>query len=303
MGKINKPRRGSLQFSPRKRARKLIPRIRSWSSKADGLLGFVGYKVGSMTAIVEVTDKNSRLAGKEKSTHATVIEIPFMTLRAIRLYKKSHYGSKVIGDYSNVAKLPDSFDFGRLILETQPKLAGFSKKKSELVEVGFGGSNEQLVEFAKTNMNKELKASELFKSSEFIDVTAVSIGKGLQGVVRRFGIPLLPSKTEKSRRKVGSLGSWTPTKTDWRVAMAGQTGYHVRTDYNKEILVTGTGKAINPKSGWPRYGLVKSEFLVLKGSVPGPAKRPIWLRKATRAGQKQPHSLRKLIYENEVIEL
>ena len=100
MTKKSKPRRGSLQFSPRKRARKLIPRVRSWSAKAEGLLGFIGYKVGSLTAIVEVTDKNSRLAGKEKSLHTTVIEVPFMTLRAIRLYKKSHYGASVIGDYS-----------------------------------------------------------------------------------------------------------------------------------------------------------------------------------------------------------
>ncbi|MBR9681921.1 MAG: 50S ribosomal protein L3 [Candidatus Altiarchaeota archaeon] len=303
MGQKSKPRAGTLQFSPRKRARKLIPRVRSWSSKEDGLLGFIGYKVGSFTAITEVTDKNSRLAGKEKSYHATLIEVPPMILRAIRIYKKNQYGSRVIGDYSNFDKIPETFSFGRLTLETQPKLAGFPKKRSELVEVGFGGSNEQLVEFAKANLNKEIKASELFKGGEFIDVTSVSIGRGFQGVVKRFGIPLLPSKTEKSRRKVGSLGSWTPARTDWRVAMAGQTGYHVRTDYNKEILVTGTGNEVNPKAGWPRYGLVKSEFVVLKGSVPGPVKRSIWLRKATRAGQKQPHALKHLIYENEVMKL
>ncbi len=281
----------------------MIPRVRSWPAKTEGILGFIGYKVGSFTAIAEVTDKNSRMAGKEKSLQATVIEVPPMVLRAVRIYKKTHYGSRVVGDYSNLEKLPEAFDFGRLILETQPKLAGFPKKKSELVEVGFGGSNEQLVEFAKTYMNKEIKAGEFFKPNEFIDVTAVTIGRGLQGVVKRFGVPLLPSKTEKSRRKVGSLGSWTPARTDWRVPMAGQTGYHVRTDYNKEILATGAGGDINPKAGWPRYGLVKSEFIVLKGSVPGPAKRPVWLRKPMRAGRKQPHILKTLIYENEVIKL
>lgn len=303
MSKKSKPRRGSLQFTPKKRSRKIIPRVRSWSIKAKGLLGFIGYKVGSMTAIVEVVDKNSRLAGKEVSYHATVIEMPPMIIRALRLYKKSHYGARVIGDYSNIEKIPDTFDFGRLIIETQPKLAGFPKKKSELVEVGFGGSNEDLVEFAKTNMNKNIKASDIFDSREFIDVTAVTIGKGYQGVVKRFGVPLLPSKTEKSRRKVGSLGSWTPARTDWRVAMAGQMGYHVRTDYNKEILQTGSGNSINPKAGWPRYGLVKSEFIVVKGSVPGPVKRAIWIRKPTRAGNKQAHDFKRFIYENEVIKL
>ena len=50
MAKLSRPRRGSLQFWPRKRAQKLIPSV-NWkivSSKNSDkpILGFIGYKVG-----------------------------------------------------------------------------------------------------------------------------------------------------------------------------------------------------------------------------------------------------------------
>lgn len=39
--KKNRPRRGSLAFSPRKRAKKLVPKIRSWpADKKVGLQAF-----------------------------------------------------------------------------------------------------------------------------------------------------------------------------------------------------------------------------------------------------------------------
>ena len=49
MPKHNKPNRGSMAFSPRKRARSETPHISSWAA-VDGdepkILGFAGYKVG-----------------------------------------------------------------------------------------------------------------------------------------------------------------------------------------------------------------------------------------------------------------
>lgn len=302
MTKKHRPRRGSLQFSPRKKAKKLVPRVGSWPSTHDGVLGLLGYKVGSTTAIVEITSPDSRLQGKEKSIHATVLEVPPLTLRAIRVYKKTPYGTQVVGDYSNLKKVPELSDsnYTALLFETNPKAAGHPEKQPQIIEAGFGGD---ALAFAKENINKPLAPSQVFKPSEFIDITAVTKGRGFQGVIKRFGVPLLPSKTEKSRRKVGSLGPWTPKRTAWQVPMAGQTGFHKRTEYNKEILAMGEGDQINPKSGWPRFGLVKSNFVVLKGSVPGPAKRPVWLRKASRPGEKAPHSLKHLIYRNEVIKL
>lgn len=35
-------------------------------------------------------------------------------------------------------------------------------------------------------------------------------------------------------RHVGSIGPWTPSRTMWTVAQAGQMGYHKRTEFNKK---------------------------------------------------------------------
>ena len=51
MPKINRPRFGSLQFWPRKRAEKEIPSVNWKTIKGKGILGFITYKVGMATEI------------------------------------------------------------------------------------------------------------------------------------------------------------------------------------------------------------------------------------------------------------
>ena len=41
-----------------------------------------------------------------------------------------------------------------------------------------------------------------------------------------------------------------------------------------------TEKGINPLGGFPHYGVVKSDWIMLKGAVPGVRKRVITLRKS-----------------------
>ena len=71
-------------------------------------------------------------------------------------------------------------------------------------------------------------------------------------------------------------------------------GYHHRTELNKKIYRIGKGddehnastdadatqKAITPMGGFPHYGIVKNDFVMLKGSIPGTKKRVITLRKS-----------------------
>lgn len=71
-------------------------------------------------------------------------------------------------------------------------------------------------------------------------------------------------------------------------------GYHHRTELNKKIYRIGRGddesnattesdatkKAITPMGGFPHYGIVKNDFLMLKGSIPGTKKRVITIRKS-----------------------
>lgn len=71
-------------------------------------------------------------------------------------------------------------------------------------------------------------------------------------------------------------------------------GYHHRTELNKKIYRIGSGtdennastesditkKAITPMGGFPHYGIVKNDFLILKGCIPGTKKRVVTIRKS-----------------------
>ena len=85
-------------------------------------------------------------------------------------------------------------------------------------------------------------------------------------------------KAENKKRGIANLGAWTPKRASFRVPQTGKMGYHQRMEYNKQILKIGTDpKEVNPKGGFLHYGLVKNTYLLIKGSVPGPAKRAIVL--------------------------
>jgi len=134
----------------------------------------------------------------------------------------------------------------------------------------------------------------VFERDEVIDVIAVTKGHGFEGVTHRWGTKKLPRKTHKCLRKVACIGAWHPSKVMFSVARAGQNGYHHRTELNKKIYRIGLGgddsnasteaditkKTITPMGGFPHYGVVKNDFLMLKGSVPGTKKRVITLRKS-----------------------
>ena len=80
MGKINKPKAGSLQYWPRKRAERILPGV-NWnaiksSSKEAKMLGFIAYKVGMSSVCVKDDTPDSMTKGKRIIIPATVIECP-----------------------------------------------------------------------------------------------------------------------------------------------------------------------------------------------------------------------------------
>jgi large subunit ribosomal protein L3e len=142
---------------------------------------------------------------------------------------------------------------------------------------------------------REVRVNEVFDHSEMIDTLGVTKGKGFEGVTQRWGVRKLPRKTHKGLRKVACIGAWHPPNVRWTVPRAGQFGYYHRTEINKKIYRIGlqensekngtteidlTVKGINPMGGFPHYGVVTNDFLMLKGCCPGVKKRPITLRKS-----------------------
>ena len=98
--KFNAPRRGSLGFLPRGRARHVRGRIRSWpkddQTQEPHLCAFIGFKAGMTHVVREVVRANSRLNKKEAVEPVTIIETPPMIAVGIIGYKETPKGLKPV---------------------------------------------------------------------------------------------------------------------------------------------------------------------------------------------------------------
>ena len=132
-------------------------------------------------------------------------------------------------------------------------------------------------------IGKEIEFNDVFDVGEYSDVVAVTKGKGMTGPVQRYGIRRLDHKTQKKRRKAGNVGPWHPDQLSWRIPLPGQDGYNNRTELNKRILGFGEDpEDVQRDGGFKNYGEVKSNYILIKGSVPGPSERLVRLRTALR---------------------
>ena len=320
MPKHNKPNRGSMAFSPRKRARSETPHISSWAAvEGDDpkILGFAGYKVGMSHIMAVDYRKKSTTAGQEIRMPVTIVEIPPMKVIGARGYIQDTYGLRTLteawekkidkdlertlpipkGHNAKAAwkKMSDSdLEEVRLLVHTQPRMVtGIPKKRPEIMEMAVGGGSvDAQSEFAKEMMGKEFTMSDFTQDGEMLDAIAVTTGYGFQGHVKRWGVKLLTHKNSKHRRMIGNLGPFSPGYVVSTVPQAGQTGYHQRTEYNKRLLKIGDNPdEINPKGGFLNYGLIRGNYALLHGSLPGPSKRLIRFRKAVRFHGKKTDSV------------
>jgi large subunit ribosomal protein L3 len=304
--------RGSMQFWHRKRASRQLPRLRNYvESGAPSLSSLVAYKAG-MIQLVIVDDSESPTKNQEIARAATVLEYPKTELYGVRFYKinpTTKYeetstevfdieAAKRIGDAkpANGGKIADykaklgEFSDVSALLVAYPTSTSMARNHPDRFESRVSGKNiQEKFEFLAAHIGKEIKVNEIFKKGEDIDVVAVTKGKGWQGPIKRFGVSRLFHKATQKVRHVGTLGAFGPSKVFYTVPHAGQTGYHTRTDLNKKILEMGTKEnaaKINRKGGFKNYGQVLNDYIVVDGSIPGPAKRLARLRKGVRNHQK-----------------
>lgn len=182
----------------------------------------------------------------------------------------------------------------RTICHTQPEKVPLKMKKAHISEIQINGGNmKQKVEFAASMLERNLPVSNVFNNNEMIDIISVTRGHGTKGVVSRWGVRRLPRKTHRGLRKVACIGAWHPARVQYQIPRHGQKGYFRRTEKNKKIYRIGlkkdvanastdadlTEKCITPMGGFPHYGEVKEDFVMLKGTIGGPKKRVITLRK------------------------
>jgi large subunit ribosomal protein L3 len=295
------PRKGSLQFWPRKRANKLLPSI-NWKAINSGknLKGFICYKAGMTSAYVKDNTEHSMTKGKKIAIPVTILECPPLKILSARFYKNGKVIGEVIAEnldkeLKKIIKLPKKknkkiedmkdYDDIRVIVYSQTKKTDI-KKTPDIAEVGLAGNPEEKMNYVRNKLNKEIFVSEIFEKGQLADARGLTKGKGLVGPVKRFGIQLKQHKSEKGRRRPGSLGPWHPARVTFRVPMAGQLGMFTRAIYNNKIINIGKAEDFGVNE-ITNYGNVKTECILIRGSIQGSQKRQILLTYPIRQTKKQ----------------
>ena len=305
-----------MQFWPRKRSKRSFARIRKWQDNAPTKLqAFIGYKAGMTHIIAKDNSPNTMFKNIPISVPVTVIECPPIKTLSLRFYQNSSLGLKLISEvfsknipkdikkYINLpkkeAKEPEEYDDVRLKIYTQPRLTGIGQKKPELMEVAITGDKKEKLGYGKSLLEKDIRFQDIFKDQKFFDIHSITKGKGFQGTVKRFGVTIRQHKSEKTKRGIGSLGSWTPKRVLHTVPQSGRMGHHQRVEYNKQNILFGSDtKKINPKGGFLHYGLIKNDYILIKGSVPGPAKRTIVLTPNIRKSPNKQYEIQSISLES-----
>merc|ERR1712139_300890 len=182
----------------------------------------------------------------------------------------------------------------RVLCHTQISKLNFRQKKAHIAEIQVnGGSMDKKVAFAKNLFEKKVGVKDVFSANEMLDIIGVTKGHGYEGVVTRWGVTRLPRKTHRGLRKVACIGAWHPSRVRFTVARSGQRGYFHRTEVNKKVYRIGekgdtksctteqdlTEKSITPMGGFPHYGVITNDWVMIKGAIVGKRKRIITLRK------------------------
>jgi len=198
--------------------------------------GLIGKKIG-MTNVFDM---------KGRSVGCTVIQAGPCYVTQIKDREKDGYRSiQLAYDELNPKKVTKSVKGHFNISKVSPK--------------------KKLVEFrnfrkdfdSKVKLGMEINIEDLFNENEFLDVTAVSKGKGFQGVVKRHNFGGVGQNTHgqhNRNRAPGSIGAGsTPSRVFKGMRMAGRTGGNKVTIQNLKIYKIDTDQ----------------NLIYVGGSVPG----------------------------------
>uniref|UniRef100_A0A2K5YLK2 60S ribosomal protein L3-like n=1 Tax=Mandrillus leucophaeus TaxID=9568 RepID=A0A2K5YLK2_MANLE len=300
--KFSAPRHGHLGFLPHKRSRRHRGKVKTWPrddpSQPVHLTAFLGYKAGMTHTLREVHRPGLKISKREEVEAVTIVETPPLVVVGVVGYVATPRGLR---SFKTIFAEHLSDECRRRFYKDM-KLLPFRQKKAHIMEIQLnGGTVAEKVAWAQARLEKQVPVHSVFSQSEVIDVIAVTKGRGVKGVTSRWHTKKLPRKTHKGLRKVACIGAWHPARVGCSIARAGQKGYHHRTELNKKIYRIGRGlhmedgklvknnastsydvtaKSITPLGGFPHYGEVNNDFVMLKGCIAGTKKRVITLRKS-----------------------
>ena len=244
--------------------------------------------------------------GKPLFNPTSVLAVPDASVIGMRLYGRENGADKAVGEvYAKT--LPKGIDkkssvepekFAEswkaklsnltrvaAIVSILPRDSGLSQKEPLIFEVGVGGGDlAAQFDYITKLVGKGVKFSEVFKAGAYVDVIGITKGKGFEGPITRFGVKRKQHKSRKSVRAVGVIGPWHPAAVMYTVARAGQHGFHQRTETGKRILSISNPKdvPITPAGGFMHFGDVKTDYALLRGTVPGSNRRVVLVRHPAR---------------------
>lgn len=316
--KYSAPRRGSMAFYPRVRARSLESRIRTWSDsklERSSLLGFAGYKVTNLNVLAIDDREKTPNYGKNIMNASTLIATPPLKIIGIRAYAETAYGKNAIfdvfakdNDKYLSKKAPFKYKEGKLeeinahldkikqvvaIVSSYPVVASLSQKKPFVWEIPIGGKDTRSkIDYVVSNFGKQVTIKDVFETGQYVDISGITRGKGIEGPITRFGVKRKQHKSRKSVRALGTLGPISPAVVTYTVPRQGQRGFHQRTEYNKRILIISNSEKdtefkINPNGGFEHFGMIKNDYIIVKGSIPGVPKRLVKMRFPIRSVSKK----------------
>ena len=149
---------------------------------------------------------------------------------------------------------------------TKPELGHFAKGG---VEPGVRLVELRLEDTSGYEVGQEL-AVDLLQAGDFIDVTAVSKGKGFAGAMKRHNFKGMPAShgSHRTHRAPGSIGACaTPSRVFKGTRMAGRMGAEKVTTLNLQVVQADPER----------------NLLLVKGAVPGPKGGLVLVRDAVKA--------------------
>jgi large subunit ribosomal protein L3 len=162
---------------------------------------------------------------------------------------------------------------------------GFGAKKPQRVNKALQGHMRRagkgafqvLREFRSEDVSKfevgqEIKVADVFKAGDRIDVAGTSKGRGYTGVIKRWGFSGFPAShgTHEYFRHGGSIGNRSfPGRVFKGKRMAGQWGNERASVQNLEVVDVRA----------------EDHVLLVKGSVPGPKRGVVVVRRSVKGGK------------------
>jgi large subunit ribosomal protein L3 len=156
----------------------------------------------------------------------------------------------------------------RAALVSKPAAGHYAKAK---VEAGRGlwEFRVDAKDIGKYNVGGELKADEVFKTGQIVDVAGVTKGKGFQGTIKRWNFTMGDAThgNSLSHRSPGSIGQrQTPGRVFPGKKMAGHMGANRQSMMNLEVVRIDAEK----------------HLIAIRGSVPGAPGGNVVIRPAAK---------------------